>query len=134
MTCIAGDRGYACTVELEPVEGAQGGLLLFYSERAYFGFGFDGRRISTYAYGERHDWLSIDVAAPRIELQIINDHQIVTMKYRVGCGAWKKHPWQFEVSGVHQNVLGGFLSLRPSLFSCGAGRVRFRDFRYRGLA
>lgn len=134
LTCIAGDRAYICSIDVEPLEGAQGGVLLFYNEHAYLGLGFDGRRISTYVYGQRHDWLSIDLVAARVELQIINDHQIVTMKYRVGSDAWKKHPWQLEVSGVHQNVLGGFLSLRPSLHASGEGKVRFRNFSYRGLA
>jgi xylan 1,4-beta-xylosidase len=134
LTLIAGDRAYECTIDVEPLEGAQGGMLLFYNERAYFGFGFDGGKISTYAFGDRHDWLNIELSASRVELQITNDHQIVTMRYRIGQERWRKHPWQFEVSGVHQNVLGGFLSLRPSLFAIGKGRVQFRNFRYRGLA
>lgn len=108
-------------------------MLLFYNERAYFGFGFDGRAISTYAYGERHDWLRIDLAAPRIEIRIRNDHHIVTMYYRAAGGNWQKHPWQFELSGMHQNVLGGFLSMRPTLFACGMGEVQFRAFRFRAL-
>jgi xylan 1,4-beta-xylosidase len=133
MTCIVGDRAYETECSLTPQGGAQGGMLLFYNERAYFGFGFDGRTISTYAYGERHDWLRIDLAAPRIDIKIRNDHHIVTMYYRVPDGNWTKHPWQFELSGMHQNVLGGFLSVRPALFACGTGEVQFRAFRYRAL-
>lgn len=41
---------------------------------------------------------------------------------------------QYEVSGYHHNVGGGFLSLRPALFAAGSGEVRFRRFRYRALA
>jgi xylan 1,4-beta-xylosidase len=40
---------------------------------------------------------------------------------------------QFEVSGYHHNVAGGFLSLRPTLFATGAGEVRFKNFKYRAL-
>jgi xylan 1,4-beta-xylosidase len=35
-----------------------------------------------------------------------------------------------EVSGLNQNVLGGFLSLRPALNARGNGRATFRAFRY----
>jgi xylan 1,4-beta-xylosidase len=133
LTMIPGDRAYEVQVTLEPAGGAEGGLLFFYNERAYVGCGFDGNKLSTYVYGERHDWLRIDLKAPRVTFRFTNDHQVVTMHYRSGDGAWIKHPWQLEVSGMHQNVLGSFLSLRPSLFACGAGEVRFRDFRYRGV-
>jgi xylan 1,4-beta-xylosidase len=134
MTFSAGDRAYEIRVSLDEIDSAQGGMLLFYSERVYFGIGFDGKRLATYAYGERHDWLRIEVAASRMLLRITNDHQIVTMHYSTEGDRWIKHPWQFEVSGVHQNVLGGFLSLRPALFTCGSGSVHFRDFRYHALA
>lgn len=134
MTMNPGDRAYEIEVTLEPMNGAEGGLLLFYNEKAYVGCGFDGKKLVTYVYGERHDWLRIDLAASQVTFRFTNDHHIVTMHYRVGEGAWTKHPWQLETSGIHQNVLGGFLSLRPSLFACGAGQVRFRGFRYRALA
>jgi hypothetical protein len=55
------------------------------------------------------------------------------MRYSVDGETWTKHSWQFELSGVHHNVLGDFLSLRPALYACGEGAVRFRDFRYRAL-
>jgi len=40
---------------------------------------------------------------------------------------------QMEVSGYHHNVFGGFLSLRPAIFSAGNGEVRARNFVYRSL-
>ena len=134
LTMNPGDRAYEVEVTLEPTGGAEGGLLFFYSERAYVGCGFDGSKLSTYVYGERHDWLRIELRSPRVTFRFTNNHQVVTMFYRNGDGAWIKHPWQLEVSGMHQNVLGSFLSLRPSLFASGSGEVRFREFHYRGLA
>lgn len=134
LTMIPGDRAYQVEITLEPKAGAEGGMLLFYNERAFVGCGFDGRKIATYIYGERHDWLLIDLTASQVSFRITNDHQIVTMYYRADDGPWSRHPWQLEVSGMHQNVFGSFLSLRPSLFACRTGTVRFRDFRYRGLA
>jgi len=133
MTFSAADRAYEIRIALDELKDAQGGLLLFYSERIYFGVGFDGKNLTTYAYGERHDWLRIDLVGAGIVLRITNDHHNVKMHYSTNGENWTKHPWQFEVSGATQNILGGFLSLRPALFCCGTGSARFKDFRYRGL-
>jgi xylan 1,4-beta-xylosidase len=134
MTFSAGDHAYEIRVTLDDLKGAQGGMLLFYNERAYFGFGFDGRQMFTHVYGAEQDWMRMELRASRLYLRLTNDRQIVTMHYSTEGNAWTKHPWQFELSGVHQNVLGGFLSLCPALYACGAGDVRFREFRYRALA
>jgi xylan 1,4-beta-xylosidase len=134
MTLNAGDRAYEFRVVVGPRTSAQGGVLLFYNEKVNFGMGFDGSALSTYAYGERHDWLRLEIVAEALHLKITNDHQIVTMHYSRDGERWSKHPWQFEVSGAQQNILGGFLSLRPALFCFGNGTTQFRDFRYRALA
>ena len=44
---------------------------------------------------------------------------------------WKRHGTRMEVSGLHHNVFGGFLSLRVGLYAAGAGEARLTDFRYR---
>ncbi|MES1198353.1 MAG: family 43 glycosylhydrolase [Pseudomonadota bacterium] len=130
----AGDHAYEVSVTLEPQHGAQGGLLLFYSKRGFVGLGVDGQKMYTYNYGQSHSWLNIPAANDRVQLKITNDRQIVTMRYSLDGQTWLQHPWQLEVSGYHQNVLGDFLSLRPGLYAAGAGDVRFTDFQYRGLA
>jgi xylan 1,4-beta-xylosidase len=38
-----------------------------------------------------------------------------------------------EVSGLHHNVFGGFLSLRLGIYAAGNGEVRLRDFRYSAI-
>ena len=54
-------------------------------------------------------------------------------KPRTDGKTWKPHPWQMEVSGLHHNVFGGFVSLRLALFSAGPGEVRLRNFVYKGI-
>ena len=128
-----GDHAYEISVVLEPRQGAQGGLLLFYNEKGFVGFGFDGRQILTFNYGQEHSWLRIPVTADRLHLRLANDRHIVTTHYSADGETWKRHPWRYEVSGYHHNVFGGFLSLRPSLYAAGEGEVRYTDFRYRAL-
>ncbi len=129
----AGDHAYEISVVLEPRSGAQGGMLLFYNEHGFVGLGFDGRQVLTFNYGQEHAWLRIPIAPDRLHLRLANDRHIVTMHYSPDGRSWARHPWRYEVSGYHQNVFGGFLSLRPALYASGKGDVRYTDFRYRSL-
>jgi beta-xylosidase len=46
---------------------------------------------------------------------------------------WEKFDVQIETSGYHHNVAYDFLSLRPAIYSAGAGEARFKNLRYKGL-
>jgi xylan 1,4-beta-xylosidase len=133
ITFTPGDHAYEASVDLDISSGGHGGLLLFYDQRAFLGFGFNGERMTTFSSGQRHDWVSGDVTATRLRLALVHERHVVTMRYSLDGQTWVQHPWQMETSGIHHNVFGGFLSLRPALFSCGAGQATFRDFRYRAL-
>jgi len=70
----------------------------------------------------------------KVRIHLVNRENVITWRYSRDDGkTWVQHPWQMEVSGLHHNVFGGFVSLRPALFSAGAGEVRARNFVYRGL-
>ncbi|MEZ4641977.1 MAG: hypothetical protein R3E31_04430 [Chloroflexota bacterium] len=64
-------------------------------------------------------------------LRLKNTHNVVDMFYSVDGESWSKIENSLEVSAMHHNVLGGFLSLRIGLCSVGNGAVRFRNFIYR---
>jgi len=64
-----------------------------------------------------------------------NNAHVVTFEYSHDEGRnWTVHGTRMEVSGMHHNVFGGFLSLRAGLYAVGKGAVRLRDFRYRAVA
>jgi xylan 1,4-beta-xylosidase len=140
LTCPAGDRSYEISVDLE-ISGSDphshGGLALFYEERGHVGIGFSTTQMLTYGYGQEHTWMreTLPAATPRrVRIRLVNRETVVTWHYSHDGGkTWIQHSWQMEVSGLHHNVFGGFVSLRPALFSAGAGEVRARDFVYRGL-
>lgn len=134
LTCVVGDRRYEVEVTIDTEGAAQGGLLLFYSEKMYCGLGLAGGELRTYNYGEEHSWMRMGLGAQSIRLRLTNIDHIVTYHYSTDGGAtWVRHPWQMETSGIHHNVFGGFTSLKLALFSCGDGSCTFRDFTYRGL-
>ena len=66
----------------------------------------------------------------RATLRAVNDDQEVDFYYRLPGGNWRRTEESAEVSGMQHNVLGGFLDLRPAVFSAGKGQATFRNFRY----
>ena len=78
--------------------------------------------------------MRIQAPTGKVKIRVRNDRNIVTFFYARDGEDWVRHPWQMEVSGMHHNVLGGFLSLRPAIYSAGAGSIVIGDFTYRALA
>lgn len=133
LTCIVGDRDYEASVLLEMTGQAQGGLLLYYSQRAYCGFGFSASQMFTYHCSEEQRWMRQEAAPGPVHLKLTNRANVITFHYSRDGKEWIRHPWQMEVSGFHHNVFGGFLSLKVGIYSAGQGAVRVRQFQYRGL-
>jgi xylan 1,4-beta-xylosidase len=133
LSFVCGDEAYEVEVEIDRDEGATGGLLLFYSERLFAGFGFSKDNMIEYWKGDITPFPKPTPIGQHYFLRLRNNHHIVTVWYSPDGTYWTKHWMQFEVSGYHHNVAGGFLSLRPALFAAGSGEVRFRNFCYRPL-
>jgi xylan 1,4-beta-xylosidase len=69
-----------------------------------------------------------------VRVRLTNDGNVITCEYSYDDGrSWKLHPTRMEVSGMHHNVFGGFLSLRVGIYSVAKGEVLLNDFRYRGM-
>ena len=134
LTCTPGDRAYEAEVSIKLDGQAEGGLLLFYSPKAYVGVGFDGAHVKTFAQAEEQPWMRRQISARTLRLKVTNDHQIVTFRYSTDGGeSWQLVDLRMEVSGINHNVFGGFLSLKPAIYAAGKGRIQLRDFNYRAL-
>lgn len=133
LSVIVGDRSYEACVTLEISEDVQGGLLLFYNQRAFCGIGFSTKQMFTYNYGEEHAWMRQEMPTSVVHIKVANQLNVVTFHFSRDGSHWTQHPWQMEVSGLHHNVLGGFLSLKPGIYSIGRGEVIVKKFTYRGL-
>lgn len=133
LLLIAGDQAYQFECDIEIASGGTAGLVLFYDDKLYCGLGFDETRFVTHQYG-------IERARPanphgrRMRMRITNNRHIVAIHTSGDEGrTWRRFDRGMEVSGYHHNVRGGFLMLRPGLYSAGAGEARFRDFRFTAL-
>jgi len=131
---VIGDRAYEVEVAIELSGSAEGGLLLFYDHKAFVGLGFNGQVLKTFQYSEEPSWFRQPAETPTLRIKLTNDHNVVTYHYSLDDGkSWVLHGHRMEVSGIHHNVFGGFLSLRVGLYSAGRDSVQFRDFRYRAI-
>nr|WP_235605882.1 family 43 glycosylhydrolase [Rhodanobacter thiooxydans] len=134
MVCSAGDQAYVVELTLEPSDDAEAGLLLFYNHKAFVGVSFTPDTIKTFEYAQELTWARIKRANRRVRVRLTNDHNVVTFEYSHDDGhSWQLHTLRMEVSGIHHNVFGDFLSLKPGIYAAGKGAVRLGDFRYRAI-
>ncbi|WP_343672545.1 family 43 glycosylhydrolase [Chitinophaga sp.] len=129
---IPSDHSYAAEVELEITGAAIGGLVLFYNNNSYYGILSDKEDILANLRG--YQFPTVRKAIDKhFFLKVENHNHIVNMFYSLDGQQWLKIENSAEVSGLHHNALGGFLSLRIGLCSIGNGSVLYRHFKYQPL-
>lgn len=126
------DHSYSVSVELAIKGDAVGGLVLFYNENSSSGILADKSNILANLRG----WQFVTeegVIDRKVHLKMVNKNNLVSQYYSLDGENWKKIETTLEVSSIHHNVLGGFLSLRIGLASIGDGEVHFSNFQYSPL-
>jgi xylan 1,4-beta-xylosidase len=125
-----GGHSYTVEVDVETDPGCTAGLVLFYNPQHNTGIQISPEGIVTRTpTGSIHS--RQEKGATRATLRIVNDRQEVDFYYRLPGKAWVKTEDSVEISGMHHNVLGGFLDVRPAIYASGSGKATFRQFRYR---
>jgi len=133
LLLIAGDLGYQFECDIEIAPGGTAGLVLFYDEKLYCGLGFDEKRFVTHQYGIERG-RPANPHGRKMRMRIANKRHIIAIHTSGDDGkTWARFDRGMELSGYHHNVRGGFLMLRPGLYSAGAGQARFSNFTYRAL-
>jgi xylan 1,4-beta-xylosidase len=129
LTTPVGGHSYTVEIDVEIESGCEAGLLLFYNPDHATGIllgpeGIGVRLANGFTVASR------DTRSTRATLRIVNDRQEVDFYFRLPNRPWHRTQESAEISGMHHNVLGGFLDVRPALSSWGAGNATFRSFRY----
>ena len=128
MTRAAMDRSYMVQVDVQIAEGCEAGLLLFYDSNHLCGL-----RLSSNPHPKGQSRTTV-INANRASLRIVNEDQVLDFYYRVQEAAssseWKHVRASLDATTYQQNALGGFLDLRPALYSCGSGSATFSNWRY----
>lgn len=129
LLCIPPTHSYMAEVELTMEGNATGGLVLFYNKQAYSGILADANNILANLRGWQFPTVK-NVINNHAYLRLVNKNNTVDMYYSKDGKQWLKVENSLEVSGMHHNVLSGFMSLRIGLCAIGEGAVRFKNFRY----
>ncbi|WP_291104578.1 MULTISPECIES: family 43 glycosylhydrolase [unclassified Flavobacterium] len=130
---IPSDHSYMAEVELLIEGNAIGGLVLFYNDNnAFSGILADNTNILG-NIRESQFTTEENVIKKHVYLRLKNSNNTVNMYYSTDKIKWIKVQNSFEVSGLHHNALGGFLSLRLGLCAMGDGVVKFKNFVYQKL-
>jgi beta-xylosidase len=129
LTTPVGGHSYTVEIDVEADPGCESGLLLFYDPQHATGIllsseGIGARLASGYIPSRQQK------GTARATLRIVNDRQEIDFYYRLPGQSWRKSQESAEISGMHHNVLGGFLDVRPAVYACGSGKATFRGFRY----
>lgn len=129
------DERYEVEIEAElssdAEADAEGRLLLYYDDKAYFGVGVGACWVRHFRSFK--DYARADTGGGAVTIRIRNDRHIVSFAYRSAGGDWKKIDKVIDASGFHHNTFGGFRSLRIGLDAVGQGEVYFRKFVYRPI-
>jgi xylan 1,4-beta-xylosidase len=129
LTNPVGGHSYTVEVDVEVETGCEAGLLLFYNPEHATGITLS----STGIHVRVGNGLTFDHKSPaptRATLRIVNDRQEIDFYFRADAQTWQRTEESAEISGMHHNVLGGFLDVRPALCAWGANSATFRKFRY----
>jgi len=129
LVCVPSHHSYTVEVEIAIEGNAIGGLVLYYNNNFNSGILADKENIRANLRG----WQFItekNVIKNHTFLKLKNIDNTVDMYYSLNGEDWYKIENSLEVSGMHHNVLSGFLGLRIGLCSIGDGIVTFKNFKY----
>ncbi|MBR1804223.1 MAG: family 43 glycosylhydrolase [Muribaculaceae bacterium] len=126
----ATDTCYEVTVDVTPRRGATGGLLLYYNEKAHAGITVSGQEATIIFNGStvsrerlphhRHCALRIRNERGRAQMAVSLD----------GRKTWQVLTDDLDVSSLHHNRYGQFISLRVALLAAGAASTHYAHFHY----
>lgn len=133
MLTIPMDTSYEATVDIRLSHQGTAGLMLFYNEQAYAGITSSRQQISVVRNHGDVETLPNHWGI-RLSLRITNRSNHVTFALsNNGRKSWHVLANDVDVSSLHHNMYGGFLSLRIGLLSSGAGTPTFSRFDYKSL-
>ena len=125
LLTTAEDKNYETQVEVNVGKGNTAGLLLYYSEKAYFGVVSDGKNFTIYRNAENSFTLP-NKLGKRFLAKIQNQGNSVRLAVSKDGKEWTTLVENMDVSQLHHNNYGGFYALRIGLLSSGKGSAGFR--------
>lgn len=132
LVCVPSHHSYTVEVEMKIEGNAMGGLVLYYNNNFNSGILADKENILANLRGWQFA-TEKNVIKNHVFLKLKKINNTVDMFYSLDGKEWHKIENSLEVSGMHHNVLSGFLGLRIGLCSIGDGTVTFKNFKYKPI-
>lgn len=132
LLCVPSHHSYTADVEMEIEGNAIGGVVLFYNPNFNSGILADNENILANLRGWQFA-TEKKVIKSHVFLRLKKINNTVDMYYSLNGTQWQKIENSLEVSGLHHNVLSGFLALRIGLCAIGDGTVTFKNFKYKPI-
>lgn len=129
VLCMAVAKAYAISADVTVEKGNKGGLVLFYNPSEYISVGIGKGDVWFGQQGQ------MGAAGPfngnHAVVKIINNDNAVQCFIGKSAGAMHKIGISLYVGGYTHQTFGGYLSLRPGLYSVGKQAAIFRNFKYK---
>jgi beta-xylosidase len=127
LLTTASDTSYETEVEVTLDQAGLGGLILFYSEKAFAGISSDGHQFTVYKNADQFAHQT-NTFGNHFFLKIINRQNTCDLLASGDGQSWVTIQSGVDVSQMHHNEYGGFFALRPGLMAAGNAGVQFNDF------
>lgn len=130
MLITAQDKGYDVACEVN-ITGKEGGLMLFYNEKAFSGLTSNGKTFKLYNQGELVKEVP-DKYGKKFAVRLRNLGNKLTIQVKkIGKDSkWTTLARGLDLAEMNHNNLKGFAAVRPALLSIGKGKNEFSHFRY----
>jgi len=127
LLTTATDNSYETKVEVTLDQASVGGLILFYSEKAFAGISSDGQQFTVYKNADQFDQQP-NQFGNHFFLKIINRQNACELLASGDGQNWVTILSGIDVSQLHHNNYGGFFALRIGLMAAGNAGVKFNHY------
>lgn len=125
----APDRDYEISARFENNGNVESGLICYYNEKYFAGFGCNQTLKNCWRRGEKRGKGSHGMGnVVWIKLRFTDD--VLTGYLSRDGKNWEMQRWGQEMSGYQHNILGGFMSLLPGIYCYGNGMTVVSHFKY----
>ena len=122
------DKDFDLGIEVELHDQVCAGFWLHYHEKCRVGFSV--QQGSLRALLPSHTVTNLPAAPRRLRFELSCRDRQAVFRARTLDGELLCRPLGIDISGLHHNQFGGFLSLRPALAAWGDGTAVFRQLRW----
>lgn len=126
---VGRDRDFEFSAKLHIEGDAEAGLLFYYDQKHFAGFGCTANAKSFWKAGQRRrgGWHRY---GSTLWIRLVKQDNILAAYLSSDGKQWAQQRIGLEVSAYQHNLLGGFLSLLPGIYCSGNGSVTVSDFKY----